>query len=118
MGFPKIRMRERRKNEMTRKRYRQTPQLSPVDMVMPIFVKEGIAEKKQIKSMPGIYQWPFKNVAAQARKVRDLGLDGIILFGIPASKDEIGSSAYDERGIVQKAIYEIKKLDSDYFDRA
>ncbi len=109
MAFPETRMREGRLNEATRKRYRQTPQLSPVDMIMPVFVKEGISVRKEIKSMPGIYQWPLKDVAAEARKARDLGISGVILFGIPAHKDEAGSSAYDEDGIVQKAIYNIKK---------
>jgi len=78
-------------------------------MIMPIFVKEGIADKKEIKSMPGIYQLPLKNAAREARKARDLGISGVILFGIPFRKDEAGSSAYDEDGIVQRAIYNIRK---------
>ncbi len=109
MAFPKVRMRERRKDELTRIKHRETAGVSAGDLIMPIFVKEGIAIKKEIRSMPGIYQWPLKDVAAEARKARDLGLGGIILFGIPAYKDSLGSSAYDEEGIVQKAIYDIKK---------
>ncbi len=109
MGFPETRMREKRLDEATRKRYRQTPIVSPVDMIMPIFVKEGIADTQEITSMPGIYQWPLKDVAREARKAHDLGVSGVILFGIPALKDEAGSSAYDEDGIVQRAIYNIRK---------
>ena len=109
MAFPKIRMRERRKDEATRKKYRQTPGLSVKDLIMPIFVKEGISGRKEIKSMPGIYQLPLKDVAAQARKIYDAGILGVILFGIPKHKDETGSSAYVDKGIVQEAIYAIKK---------
>ncbi len=109
MGFPEIRMRERRKDEAARKKYRQTPGLSVKDLIMPIFVKEGISAGKEIKSMPGIYQLPLKDVTAQARKIYDAGIPGVILFGIPKHKDEIGSSAYADKGIVQEAIYAIKK---------
>jgi len=109
VAFPKVRMRERRKDELTRIKHCETSGVSAGDLIMPIFVKEGIAVKREIGSMPGIYQWPLKDVAAEARKARDLGLGGIILFGIPVYKDSLGSSAYNEGGIVQKAIYDIKK---------
>ncbi len=109
MGFPDIRMRERRKDAKTREKYRQTPVLSVKDLIMPIFIKEGISSKKEIKSMPGIYQFPLKDAAAHARKIYDSGIPGVILFGIPKHKDETGSSAYAEDGIVQEAIRVIKK---------
>ncbi len=109
MGFPEIRMRERRKDEAARKRYREIPELSVKDLIMPMFVKEGISVKKEIKSMPGIYQFPLKEASAQARKIYNSGIPAVILFGIPASKDETGSSAYAEDGIVQEAIRVIKK---------
>jgi len=109
MGFPEIRMRERRKDEAARKIYRQAPELSVKDLIMPIFIKEGIFAKKEIKSMPGIYQLPIKEVAEEARKVYQLGIPAMILFGIPKYKDEIGSGAYDQRGIMQEAIRAIKK---------
>ncbi|MDP3787642.1 MAG: porphobilinogen synthase [Candidatus Omnitrophota bacterium] len=102
-------MRERRKDAATRKKYRQTPELSAKDLIMPIFVKEGISAGKEIRSMPGIYQLPLKDVTAQARKVYDSGIPAVILFGIPEHKDEMGSSAYVDKGIVQEAIYAIKK---------
>lgn len=109
MEFPEIRMRERRKDEAARVKHRETAVISAGDLIMPVFIKQGITRKKEIASMPGIYQWPLKDAAAQARKARDLKISGIILFGIPAYKDEIGSSAYDEEGVVQKAIHDIKK---------
>jgi len=109
MGFPEIRMRERRKNEAARKKYRQTPALSVKDLVMPMFVKEGITAKKEIKSMPGIYQFPLKDAAAQAREIYNSGIPAVILFGIPKHKDEFGSLAYEDKGIVQETIRLIKK---------
>ena len=109
MGFPETRMRERRKDEAARERYRQTPGLSARDLIMPIFVKEGISVRREIKSMPGIYQLPLKDVTAQARKIYNAGIPGVILFGIPKYKDGTGSSAYAAEGIVQEAIFAIKK---------
>ncbi len=108
MIFPKIRMRSRRASEDTRRRYRETPSLTAKDLVIPIFVKEGIAVKKEIKSMPGVFQLPLKDVVLEAKKIYALGIPAVILFGIPKHKDEIGSAGYDPQGIVQKAISLIK----------
>lgn len=104
-----MRMRDRRKNQATRRRFRQTQELSAKDLIMPVFVKEGISGKKEIKSMPGIYQFSLGQAIKEAVKIYNLGIPAIILFGIPAHKDKIGSSAYDEEGIVQQAIRAIKK---------
>ncbi|MBI5124187.1 MAG: porphobilinogen synthase [Candidatus Omnitrophica bacterium] len=109
MAFPEVRMRERRKDEPTRVKYRETPEVSAGDLVMPIFVKEGITVKKEIRSMPGIFQLPVKEVVKEAAKIHRLGIPAVILFGIPKYKDEAGSSSYDENGIVQRAIWMIKK---------
>jgi len=108
MGFPEIRMRERRKDEEARKKYRETQLISLKDLIMPIFIKEGISIKKEIKSMPGIYQFPLKEAVAHARAVYELGIPGVILFGIPKNKDESGSGVYNKRGIVVQAIRAIK----------
>ena len=108
MGFPEIRMRERRKDQAVRAKYRQIPELSVKDFIMPLFVKEGISVKKEIKSMPGIYQYPLKNIAAEAKKIYHAGIPAVILFGIPEHKDDFGTSAYAEKGIVQQAIRAIK----------
>ncbi len=106
-----MRMRERRKNEATRKKFRETQELSVKDLVMPVFVKEGISGKKEIKSMPGIYQFSLDQVVKEAVGIYNSGIPAIILFGIPLArhKDASGSSAYDKAGIVQQAIRAIKK---------
>lgn len=109
MGFPEIRMRERRKDEKTRNKYREAPFVSAKDLIMPVFVKEDISARKEISSMPGIFQFPLKEVTAHAGKVYDAGIPAVILFGIPEYKDAFGTSVYDDGGIVQKAIYAIKK---------
>jgi len=108
MEFPKIRMRERRKDPATREKFRQTQELSVKNFIMPMFVKEGISSRHAIKSMPGIYQYPLKDVVVEARKIYHAGIPAVILFGIPLHKDDCGSSAYAEDGIVQQAIQAIK----------
>lgn len=102
-------MRLRRKDEVTRRKYRQAKELTCADLVMPLFIKEGIPEKREISSMPGIYQFPLKEAASQARKIYNLGIPSVILFGIPLRKDDTGASAYDSQGVIQEAIRRIKK---------
>lgn len=104
-----MKMRERRKNQATRKKFRQTQELSAKDLIMPVFVKDGISGKKEIKSMPGIYQFSLQESVKEALRIYKSGIPSIILFGIPKYKDAIGSRAYEERGIVQEAIRAIKK---------
>jgi porphobilinogen synthase len=102
-------MRERRKNEATRMNYRETTGVSVQDLIMPIFVKEGLPVKKEIRSMPGIFQLPLKGLAEETDKIYASGIPAVILFGIPKHKDEAGSSAYDENGVIQQAIRMVKK---------
>lgn len=109
MGFPSIRLRDKRKDAVTRRKNRQTKELSVKDLIMPIFVKEGLTKKIEVRSMPGIYQFPLQRAASEARRIYDLGIPAVILFGIPKHKDEVGSSSYAPNGIVQKAIAAIKK---------
>jgi len=109
MEFPKVRMRDRRKDEAARREHRQTPGLSPKDFIMPVFIKEGISGKSEIKSMPGIFQFSLQEAANEAQRVYDAGISSVILFGIPEHKDTVGSAAYDRDGIVQRAIRAIKK---------
>jgi len=109
MKFPEIRMRQRRKDEVTRAKFRETAELSVKDFIMPIFVKEGISIKQEIKSMPGIFQLPLKEVAAYAKEIYRAGIPSVILFGIPKHKDDAGTSSYDDKGVVQEAIRAIKK---------
>lgn len=83
------------------------------DLVYPIFIVEGENLKTPIPSMPGIYQWSLDRLEEELVRVRESGVKAVLLFGIPAHKDEKGSEAYNPDGIVQRAIRQIKKFDKD-----
>jgi porphobilinogen synthase len=89
--------------------------LSPDNFIYPLFVTFGKGVKKEISSMPGCYQESVDTVTKHAKEVFSLGIPSVILFGIPEHKDEIGSGAYDERGVVQKAIRAIKNKVPELF---
>jgi len=82
--------------------------LSVHNFVLPLFVSEKVAQRRPIASMPGVFQLPVKEIADEARAAEDLGLQAVLLFGIPKKKDEQASGAYAEDGIVQKALRVIK----------
>lgn len=82
--------------------------LSPNDLIYPLFVTFGKNIRKEIKSMPGCFQESVDMIVRHAKEVHSLGIPAILLFGIPEHKDEIGSGAYDPKGVVQKAIIAIK----------
>ncbi len=102
-------MRDKRASEKVRKKHRETSELSVKDLIMPIFIKESLNKKAEIKFMPGIYQFSLKEAANEAKRIYDAGIPAVILFGIPKTKDKKGSSAYDENGIIQNAIQNIKR---------
>ncbi|MBB5324591.1 porphobilinogen synthase [Anoxybacillus tepidamans] len=79
------------------------------DLIYPIFVIEGENVKQEIPSMPGIYQFSLDRLNEEVAEAVDLGIKSVIVFGIPAEKDEVGSQAYCEHGIVQQAIRQIKQ---------
>jgi len=108
MYYPAYRPRRLRKNENLRRMVRETS-LSVDDLIYPLFVAPGKNFKKEILSMPGNYQMSIDLIVEEAKEVRSLGIPAILLFGIPEKKDEVGSEAYDENGIVQRAIRAIKK---------
>src|ERR1700757_3862165 len=83
-------------------------QLSVHDFVLPLFVSEKLDERRAISSMPGVFQLPLKEVADEARRAQDLGLQAILLFGIPAHKDEQATGAHAEDGVIQQAVRMIK----------
>jgi porphobilinogen synthase len=87
--------------------------LSVHDFVLPLFVSEKVQHRRPIASMPGVFQLSVKEVADEARAAQDLGLQAVLLFGIPAQKDEQASGAYAEDGIVQKALRAIKSKSPD-----
>jgi porphobilinogen synthase len=108
MGFPKNRMRRLRSSPSMRRLVRKTS-VSVDDLVYPLFVREGEGIKEPIKSMTGCYHFSPDTIAAEAAEVASLGIPAVLLFGLPGRKDEIGSEAWAENGVVQQAIREIKK---------
>jgi porphobilinogen synthase len=107
MFRPLYRPRRLRLNENIRRMVRET-KLSPDDFIYPLFVTHGKGVKKEISSMPGNYQQSIDNLVRDCEEVKDLGIPAVILFGIPEHKDEVGSEAYSDEGIVQHAIKAIK----------
>ncbi|MDA8088415.1 MAG: porphobilinogen synthase, partial [Nitrospiraceae bacterium] len=89
--------------------------LAPSNFIYPLFVTEGRGVRKEISSMPGCYQESVENCVENAKEARSLGIPAVILFGIPDHKDEVGSAAYDENGIIQRAIKEIKSSVADLY---
>src|SRR2546421_7582991 len=83
--------------------------LSVDDLVAPVFVREGISEPQAIASLPGVVQHAPESLRKEAARLVDLGIPALILFGVPASKDERGSSAWDPNGIVQIALREVRE---------
>ncbi len=108
MGFPAQRLRRLRKNENLRRLIRET-HLSVDDLIMPLFVRPGKGIKQPIPSMPGNYQMSIDKLVEEVKLLEGLGIPGVILFGIPEKKDEMGSDAYSDEGIIQKTIIAIKK---------
>ena len=82
------------------------------DLIQPIFVDERISEPKLIESMPGQYHQSIESVAAEAGALEDLGVPAVLLFGLPSTKDEMGSAAADPDGVIQKAVRAIKECTS------
>ena len=89
--------------------------LSPDDFICPLFVTHGRGVKKGIPSMPGCFQESLDHVGKHAKEIRSLGIPSVILFGIPEHKDETGSGAYDDQGVVQNAIRTIKDAVPDLY---
>jgi porphobilinogen synthase len=107
MYIPQYRPRRLRANETLRRMVRETV-LSPDNFIYPLFVTHGKGIRKEISSMPGNYQQSIENVVKDCEEAYALGIPSVILFGIPENKDEVGSEAYSDEGIVQHAIKAIK----------
>ncbi|HEX9740642.1 MAG TPA: porphobilinogen synthase [Ignavibacteriaceae bacterium] len=106
-SYPAKRLRRLRYNPLIRDMVRET-ELSKNDFIYPLFVVPGDNIKKEIKSMPGVYQLSINNLVKECKEVASLGIPAVILFGIPKHKDEKGSEAYDPEGIIQRAVRAIK----------
>ncbi|MBI2864507.1 MAG: porphobilinogen synthase [Chloroflexi bacterium] len=107
-GFPVQRLRRLRGSETLRQMVRET-RLDSRDFVYPLFVMHGRDVKREIASMPGNYQWSLDLLPAEIEEIAKLGIPAVLLFGLPVAKDEVGSEAYDDHGIVQEAVRVIKK---------
>ena len=106
--FPKWRSRRLRRTNAIRRLVSET-QISVNDFVAPLFVREDIKEPQQISSLPGVYQHTLESLKLEVDSLRKLGIPGVILFGIPKSKDEFGSGAWDPDGVVQLALKDLKE---------
>ena len=107
-NFPIRRLRRLRKTEKIRDLVQEIS-LSPKDLICPIFVEEGIQTKQQIQSMPAMERLPLSDIVNEVDAIAELGIPAVMLFGIPQNKDEQGTSAFVDHGIVQRAITEIRK---------
>ncbi len=107
-SFPQLRLRRLRRNEALRALVRET-KVEVGDLVYPLFVVEGSKIKQKISSMPGLYRLSNDLLPKEVEEIARLGIPAIILFGIPQKKDEVGSSAYHPKGVIQQAIRAIKK---------
>lgn len=109
MEYPFTRPRRLRRIEILRNLVRETD-LTLNHLVYPLFVKEMQEKKVEIPSMPGIYQFSVEGLLREIEEVIELSIPAILLFGIPERKDDYGTSAYDENGIIQKAVRKIKRF--------
>ena len=109
MEFPITRMRRLRKDVRIRKILRET-RINPEDLIYPIYIKEELkkGQKEHIDTMPDQYRYSLNDAVNEAKRLEELGLFSILLFGMPKEKDELGSSAYDKDGIVQRTIHKLK----------
>src|SRR5215472_4155266 len=107
--FPIVRMRRTRQNEKLRSLVRET-HLHVDQLIYPVFVAEGLREPHEVASMPGVFQWPLTMLEREAERIARLGIPAVLLFGIPADKDEVGSQAYAEQGVIQQAVRRFKAV--------
>ena len=108
MAFPVTRLRRLRQNEQLRGLVRET-RLTPEAFVYPLFVCPGEGVRKEVRSMPGVFNLSVDEAVKEARQARSLGVPAVILFGLPETKDEVATGAWVQNGIVQQAARAIKR---------
>jgi porphobilinogen synthase len=108
MPFPETRMRRLRRNEPLRALVRETS-LEPGDLIYPLFIRPGTGIRRAISSMPGVFNVSVDIAVQEAEEAASLGLGGLLLFGLPETKDEQGTGAWDDNGIVQQALRALKQ---------
>src|ERR1700756_1893264 len=112
MPFPATRLRRLRNSPSFRSLVRET-ELSPAHLIMPAFVVAGEGIREEIPSMPGVERYSISNLVEHAGEVAEAGIGTMILFGTPADKDEYGTGAYDDEGIIQMAVRALKEAHPD-----
>jgi len=105
-------MRRLRRTRALRELVRETD-LSPAHLVQPLFVVAGEEVREEVASMPGIQRFSISGLVGEAAEIADAGVGAVLLFGIPADKDETGSGAYDDEGVVQMAVRALKEAEPD-----
>jgi porphobilinogen synthase len=108
MAFPATRLRRLRRSRAIRSLIRET-RLTPESLVYPLFVCPGEGVRKEVRSMPGVYNLSVDEVVREAEEAHSLGVPAVILFGLPESKDEAASGAWEDNGIVQQAARALKR---------
>jgi porphobilinogen synthase len=111
-AFPEYRGRRLRRTESLRHLIRETS-LAPGDLILPLFVRPGRGVRQAVNSMPGVFQTSVDEALRDAEEAAQLGLGALLLFGLPETKDETGSQAYADEGIVQRAVRELKRAFPD-----
>lgn len=114
MQFPVSRPRRLRRTETLRAMVRENT-LAPTDFIYPLFVEFGENIRREVPSMPGVFNMSLDQLPAEIDELKALGIPAVILFGIPESKDEAGTGGYAEDGIVQQAIRAIKAHDPEFY---
>ena len=109
MSFPANRMRRMRRNQPLRDLVRET-RLEPGDLIYPLFICSGKGVRNPIGSMPGVFNLSVDEAVREAEEAAQLGIGGLLLFGLPETKDEQGTGAWEENGIVQQALRALKQL--------
>jgi len=112
MAFPATRMRRLRATGLLRDMVRET-ELTPAHLVQPLFVELGTDSRTPIEAMPGIERLSISHAVEEAGELKQAGIPAVLLFGLPAEKDEQGSGAYDDEGVVQLAVRAIKEAHPD-----
>jgi porphobilinogen synthase len=112
MAFPVTRLRRLRRTKALRDLVRET-ELTPEHLVQPLFVTGGEGVREEIESMPGIERLSISESVAEVTELAAAGVRAVLLFGLPGSKDEVGSEAYDDEGVIQMAVRALKEAHSE-----
>jgi len=108
MNYPATRLRRLRNDERMRRLVRETT-LAVEDLIYPVFVTRGKGIRKEIESMPGVFNFSIDKLLEELSTVKDLGIQAALIFGVPTEKDELATEAYSDEGVVQESLRVIKR---------